>query len=99
MSKLDEILRQLDQDYDDSNHIAGLRKAKTEIVALIRETQRKARIKERKQMSQAFEELSDWAYVNYPDHELEKAIKDFWRKNNEHLEALNCRMGKTDEQK
>ena len=59
-----------------------------ELEQLIKEKQAEARLKERKRMSQDLEEFSDWAFVNYPHHELEKAIKGFWRENADRIAEL-----------
>lgn len=61
------------------------------------EAERLGRVKERKKMSQELEELSDFAFVNYPDHELERAIKDYWRTNEERIKELESLSRGNDE--
>ena len=59
------------------------------IQSKVDEMVREARAKEIKRMSYELEELSDFAFVNYPDHELRRAIKDYWRKNSYRLADLS----------
>ena len=97
MADIRDILETLRHDIntnpDTSNYVYGeddqnFDKAVAELEQLIKEKQVEARLKERKRMSQDLEEFSDWAFVNYPEHELEKAIKSFWRENADRIAEL-----------
>ena len=86
----DEIEGIFDDPAEPEYTIADLlsEKAIDQLEQLIKERQVEARLKERKRMSQDLEEFSDWAFVNYPHHELEKAIKGFWRENADRIAEL-----------